>query len=83
MRLVITNEPENDSENKLQTGLIKKLAEGYKGTVKARGLYGDAIELPIFFRVKMCCNSKTTLSSVDGGVGRRIRNINYPVKFCG
>ena len=80
-RLVITNEPENDTENKLQGGLIKKMADGFKNTLKARGLYADAIEFPIFFRVEMSCNSKPTLSSVDGGVGRRIRNINYPVKF--
>ena len=80
-RLVITNEPENDTENKLQGGLIKKCADGYKNSLKARGLYADMIEFPIFFRVELSCNSKPSLSSVDGGVGRRIRNISYPVKF--
>jgi phage/plasmid-associated DNA primase len=39
------------------------------------------VEFPIFFRVEGCCNNKPTLSSVDGGIGRRIRIINYPVKF--
>ena len=80
-RLVITNEPENDTENKLQGGLIKKCADGYKNNLKERRLYSDMIEFPIFFRVELSCNSKPSLSSVDGGVGRRIRNIHYPVKF--
>ena len=80
-RLVFFNEPENDADNKLQVALLKKLADGYKGTLKARGLYADMVEFPIFFRVEGCCNNKPTLSSVDGGIGRRIRIINYPVKF--
>ena len=80
-RLVFFNEPENDADNKLQVALLKKLADGYKGTFKARGLYADMVEFPIFFRVEGCCNNKPTLSSVDGGIGRRIRIINYPVKF--
>jgi hypothetical protein len=56
------------------------MADGYKGTLKARGLYAESIEFPIFFRVEGACN-KPTLSSVDGGIGRRVRMINYPVKF--
>jgi hypothetical protein len=80
-RLVFFNEPENDADNKLQVGLFKKMADGYKGTLKARGLYADMIEFPIFFRVEGACNNKPTLSSVDGGIGRRVRIVNYPVKF--
>ena len=80
-RLVFFNEPENDADNKLQVGLFKKMADGYKGTLKARGLYAESIEFPIFFRVEGACNNKPTLSSVDGGIGRRVRIINYPVKF--
>ena len=80
-RLVFFNEPENDADNKLQVGLFKKMADGYKSTLKARGLYAESIEFPIFFRVEGACNNKPTLSSVDGGIGRRVRIINYPVKF--
>ena len=80
-RLVFFNEPENDADNKLQVGLFKKMADGYKGTLKARGLYAESIEFPIFFRVEGACNNKPTLSSVDGGIGRRVRIVNYPVKF--
>ena len=49
--------------------------------MKARGLYAESIEFPIFFRVEGACNNKPTLSSVDGGIGRRVRIVNYPVKF--
>ena len=80
-RMVFFNEPESDAENKLQVGLLKKLADGHKAVLKTRGLYMNAIEFPIFFRVEGACNSKPTLSSVDGGIGRRVRIINYPVKF--
>ena len=80
-RIVFFNEPESDGDNKLQTGLIKKMSDGYKSILKARGLWSEMIEFPVFFRVEFACNSKPTLSSVDGGIGRRIRNIHYPVKF--
>lgn len=80
-RLVFFNEPENDGDNKLQVALLKKMADGYKSNLKARGLYSEMMEFPIFFRVEGCCNNKPTLSSVDGGIGRRVRVIHYPVKF--
>lgn len=80
-RIVFFNEPESDGDNKLQVGLMKKMADGYKSILKARGLYSEMIEFPVFFRVEFACNSKPTLSSVDGGIGRRIRVIHYPVKF--
>ena len=79
--MVFFNEPENDGDNKLQVSLMKKMADGYKGTMKARGLYAEMMEFPIFFRVEGCCNNKPTLSSVDEGIGRRVRVVHYPVKF--
>jgi len=80
-RVVFFNEPENDADNKLQVSLLKKMADGYKGTLKARGLYAEMMEFPIFFRVEGCCNNKPTLSSTDEGIGRRVRVVHYPVKF--
>ena len=80
-RIVFFNEPENENDSKLQTSLLKKLADGYKGTLKTRGLWQDAIEFPIFFRLEGCCNKKPNLSSTDGGIARRVRVIDYPVKF--
>lgn len=80
-RMVFFNEPESDTDNKLQVGLLKKMADGHKSSLKARGLYQEAVEFPIFFKVVGCCNNKPLLSSADGGIGRRVRVIDYPVKF--
>ena len=80
-RVVFFNEPDNDGDNKLQAPLVKKTADGYKNVMNARGLYMEMAEFPIFFRVECCCNNKPALSSIDGGIGRRIRVIHYPVKF--
>ena len=81
-RCVCSNEPESDKDNKLQTGLLKKLAGvGGKEKLKERALYSEAIEFTIHFILFILCNSKPTLSSVDGGIGRRLRVINHPVKF--
>ena len=33
-RVVFFNEPESDGDNKLQAALLKKLADGHKGTLK-------------------------------------------------
>lgn len=70
-----------DKDNKLQVALLKKIASGFKETLKERGLYQDAIEFPIQFQLNILCNSKPTLSSVDGGISRRIRICGYKVKF--
>ena len=80
-RCLCANEPENDKDNKLQIALLKKMAGGCKETLKERGLYQEAIEFPIQFQLNILCNSKPTLSSVDGGIARRIRVCNYRVKF--
>jgi hypothetical protein len=59
------NEPENDGNNKLQVSLLKKMADGHKNVLKARGLYQEMTEFPVFFRVEGCCNNKPTLNSVE------------------
>jgi len=78
-RLLFFNEP--DADDRLQTSMIKKFADGCMSKYKTRGLFVDAFEFPIFCRVECACNNKPVLSSCDGGVGRRIRVIDYPVKF--
>jgi hypothetical protein len=80
-RMLLVNEPESDADNKLQVSQMKQVADGHKSTIKTRGLYMDAIEFNIFFRVEIACNNKPALSSVDGGIARRLRVIDYPVKF--
>jgi P4 family phage/plasmid primase-like protien len=81
-RLISMNEPECDKDNKMQVGILKKMA-GIGGieTLKERGLYMEAIEFKIHFMLFILCNTKPALSSVDDGIGRRIRVVNHLMKF--
>jgi P4 family phage/plasmid primase-like protien len=78
-RSIFTNEP--DDGDKLQTPIMKSLAEPSNRTIKARGLYKENIEFNITFQLNMFCNNKPELSSVDGGIGRRVRVIEWKMKF--
>lgn len=81
-RLIVSNEPENDKDNKLQTGLLKRMGGvGGEEKMKERGLYCESFEFVIQFILVILCNSKPELSSVDGGVGRRVRVISHRMKF--
>lgn len=80
-RLVIANEPNDDIDNKLQTNILKLLVDNHKTKFTTRTLYKESAEISITFEVHLACNNLPCLSSVDGGIGRRIRNINYPVQF--
>ena len=80
-RLVIANEPNDDIDNKLQTNILKLLVDNHKTKFTTRTLYKESQEISITFEVHLACNNLPCLSSVDGGIGRRIRNINYPVQF--
>lgn len=77
-RCVNANEP--NEGDKLQTPILKPLAEA-DGTIKARGLYQNAIEFPIQFQIFICCNNKPELSSVDGGIARRLRIVDWKRRF--
>jgi hypothetical protein len=80
-RRISTNEPESDSDNKLQTPILKGIADENCQTLIARSLYSNPIEFPITFQLDITCNNKPDLSSVDGGIARRVRIIDYKVKF--
>lgn len=80
-RCIGVNEPNNDSDNKLQINILKEIADGYKGLITTRGLYQENISFKPFFQFNMCCNNKPQLSSIDGGIVRRLRIVDYPVKF--
>ncbi len=60
---------------------FKEMADVQTDTLKARGLYAEMMDFPIFFLVEGCCNNKPTLSSTDGGISRRVGIIHYPVQF--
>lgn len=79
-RCIFTNEPEADTD-KLQTAILKRIADEGGRKIIARQLYGNAIEFPITFQLNIFCNNKPELSSVDGGIARRLRIIDYRVKF--
>jgi P4 family phage/plasmid primase-like protien len=78
-RGLFSNEP--DDGDKLQTPILKPLAEPSTRTIKARGLYKENIEFHITFQLNIFCNNKPELSSVDGGIGRRVRVIDWKMKF--
>ena len=60
---------------------MKKLGEGGGRKIIARALYGNPVEFPVTFQLNIFCNNKPELSSVDGGIARRLRIIDYKVKF--
>jgi P4 family phage/plasmid primase-like protien len=77
-RCVSMNEP--NEGDKLQTSNAKPLVEA-DGTIKARGLYQNAVEFVIQFQMFICCNNKPELSSVDGGIARRLRIVDWKRRF--
>lgn len=79
-RAIFSNEPESD-QDKLQTALLKRIADESGRKIIARALYCDPIEFKITFILNFFCNNKPELSSVDGGIARRLRIIDWKVKF--
>ena len=80
-RLIISNEPDDDNGSKLQTSMLKTLADEGNQAIIAKELYKNPIEFFNQTTLNLCMNNKPTLSTVDGGIGRRIRIIDYLVKF--
>jgi phage/plasmid-associated DNA primase len=60
---------------------LKRIADEGGRKIIARQLYGNPVEFPITFQLNIFCNNKPELSSVDGGIARRLRIIDYRVKF--
>jgi putative DNA primase/helicase len=79
-RCVFTNEPEADTD-KLQTAILKRIADESGRKIIARQLYGNPVEFAITFQLNMFCNNKPELSSVDGGIARRLRVVEWKMKF--
>jgi len=75
------NEPDDDNGNKIQTATMKKFAETSNGTITGKDLYQSPITFKNQATLHGCMNNKPTLSTVDGGIARRIRIIDYKVKF--
>jgi phage/plasmid-associated DNA primase len=79
-RNVCVNEPES-YDDKLQVAILKKIADDSTQTIIARSLYSNPIEFKIQFQLNIFCNNEPELSSVDGGIARRLRSVSYKVKF--
>jgi len=77
-RKVATNEP--NEGDKIITSNVKPLVE-VDAMMGARGLYQNVSEFLIQFVITICCNNKPELSSVDGGIARRIRIVDWKRRF--
>jgi len=77
-RIMMTTEPEKD--DKLQGGLIKKISGG--DIIEARTLHSKHIVKYVpQFKVILQMNNIPKMNSMDGGIVRRMRIINFPFKF--
>ena len=80
-RWVRVEEPDSVNGNKLQSATLKIFADDKGGKIKGREIYKKEIEFPNYCKVDFSMNDKPELSSADGGIGRRLRIIEYDVKF--
>ena len=60
---------------------MKRLADSSTQKINVRCLCKDAFEISVTFSVTIICNDKPDLSSTDGGIARRIRIVDFNVKF--
>ena len=79
-RAIFSSEPES-TDDKLQTPILKRIADESGRTITARELYKNPVEFVILFILNFFCNNKPELSSVDGGIARRIRVIEWEIVF--
>lgn len=77
-RIMMTSEPESD--DKLQGGIIKKISGG--DIIEARTLNSKHIVKYVpSFKVILQMNNIPKVNKMDGGIERRMRIINFPMKF--
>jgi P4 family phage/plasmid primase-like protien len=77
-RIMMTTEPESD--DRLQSGLIKKISGG--DIIEARTLHSKHIVKYVpQFKLILQVNDIPKVNKMDGGIERRMRIINFPFKF--
>ena len=76
-RLITLQEPEGD--DKINVGFMKNITGQDK--MEARPLYGEPFSFTPLFKLLLACNKKPNIPSDDGGTWRRIRVIDFFVKF--
>ena len=82
-RLVVFQEIETDDDTTTAKVNMAKL-KSYSGndvSITARTLYKTQEEFKPTFQIVICMNKLPTLSTVDGGTRRRVRNVPFESKF--
>ena len=76
-RVITLQEPEGD--DKIHVGFMKNITGQDK--IEARPLYGDPFQYTPQFKLLVACNHLPNIPSDDGGTWRRIRVIDFGIKF--
>lgn len=76
-RAIVLQEPEGD--DKINVGFMKNITGQDK--IEARPLYGDPFQYTPLFKLLLACNHLPNIPSDDGGTWRRIRVIDFMIKF--
>ena len=77
-RLIMVEEPEET--DCLITSRLKEFSGD--GKIKTRGLQENAFSFDPQFGIIFFCNQIPALSKVDKAIGRRLRLVDFPFKFC-
>ena len=76
-RFILMQEPE--ATDHIQVGILKGLTGGDR--ISTRELHSSQIEFKPHAKIFLCCNTIPNLSSIDGGVMRRLKIIEFTSKF--
>ena len=76
-RFILMQEPE--ATDQIQVGTLKGLTGGDR--ISTRELHSSQIEFKPHAKIFLCCNTIPNLSSIDGGVMRRLKIIEFTSKF--
>jgi P4 family phage/plasmid primase-like protien len=76
-RVITLQEPEGD--DKIHVGFMKNITGQDK--IEARPLYGDPFQYTPQFKLLLACNHLPNIPSDDNGTWRRIRVIDFGIKF--
>ena len=80
-RLGTFNEPDSSNGTQLQAPSIKKFGDVGETELRGKRMYQQEYYFKNQSTLHGCMNNKPTLSSVDGGVARRVKIIDYTTQF--
>jgi P4 family phage/plasmid primase-like protien len=70
---------ETDDDEKLNIGILKEITGN--DSFMVRGLFKDPIEIKPQIKFFIACNKKPRVESADGGIWRRLREVEFNSKF--